>query len=118
MASNQDSFIQKLEAFCSRARNEKPMSKIPLNQVTEALGPSSGYDCNFVSEPDDALKCLICLAVARDPRQHGECGRLFCEKCLNEHGKWEPCPNCRVEQPQYLKDTRSKCGKVIVSTSI
>ena len=73
------------------------------NQIT-----SSGYESNFVSEPDDALKCLICLAVARDPWQHGECGRLFCQSCLNKHGKGKPCPNCRMEQPQYLMDAKSK----------
>ena len=74
---------------------------------TKSMASKSGYECNFVSEPD-ALKCLICLAVARDPWQHEECGRLFCEKCLNKHGKDNPCPNCRMEQPLYLEDTRSK----------
>ena len=48
--------------------------------------PCSGYECNFVSESDDALKCLICLAIARDPWQHGECGRLFCKNCLYQGG--------------------------------
>ena len=61
-----------------------------------------------MSKPDDALKCLICLAVARDPWQHGECGKLFCEKCLNKHGKDKPCPNCRMKQPMYMVDTKSK----------
>ena len=68
----------------------------------------TGYECNFVSEPDDALKCLICLAVARDPWQHGECGRLFCKNCLNGLLHQTPCPNCRTEQPTYFKDNRSK----------
>ena len=27
----------------------------------------TGYECNFVSESDDALKCRIYLAVTRDP---------------------------------------------------
>ena len=63
-----------------------------------------------MSEPDDILKCLICLAVAIDPWQHGVCGRLFCEICLNEHGKDKPCPNCRMKKPllQYFKDSKSK----------
>ena len=72
---------------------------------------ASGYDCiDFVSEPDDSLTCLICLAVARDPWQHGHgnCGRLFCEFCLNKHGKDKPCPNCRMERPSYFEDSRSK----------
>ena len=47
----------------------------------------NGHDCNFVPEPSDSLKYLICLAMARDPWQHGKCGRLFCEKCLDEYEK-------------------------------
>ena len=38
----------------------------------------------FLSEPDDALKCLICLGVAEEPWQHGKCGRLFCEDCIEK----------------------------------
>ena len=75
----------------------------------------TGYECNFVfepidrkHEPDDSLKCLICLAVARDPRQHVKCGRLFCEKCIDKHGTDKPCPNCRMEQPIYMEDAKSK----------
>ena len=79
----------------------------PANMAVK-LASSSGYECNFVPEPDDALKCLICLAVARDPWQHGKCGRLFCEDCLPKHGKDKPCLNCRMEQPQYLEDMKSK----------
>ena len=56
----------------------------------------------------DALKCLICLDVAEEPRQHVKCGRLFCKKCLYEYGKKKPCPYCRAEQPQYFEDNRSK----------
>ena len=63
---------------------------------------------HFISEPDDSLKCLICLSVARDPWQHGECGRLFCGGCLKEYGKKKPCPNCRMEPPLYFKDNRSE----------
>ena len=62
----------------------------------------------FVSEQDDALKCLICMEVAEEPRQHEKCGRLFCRKCLDRHEKDKPCPYCRAEQPQYFIDARSK----------
>ena len=75
----------------------------PLNMASK-----TGYQCNFVSEPDDALKCLICLAVARDPWQHGKYDRLFCEKCLNEYGKDKPCPSCKMKYPMYMEDARSK----------
>ena len=72
-----------------------------------ASNTSIEYDYNFIGEPDDDLKCLICLEVARDPWQHGECGRIFCEECLEEYGKDNVCPLCS-EQPQYFKDNRSK----------
>ena len=62
----------------------------------------------YLSEPDDALKCLICLEVAEDPLQHEECGKLFCKKCIEKHGKNKPCPNCRTSKSQYYVDNRSK----------
>ena len=62
----------------------------------------------FLSEPTDALKCLICLDVAEEPWQHSKCGRLFCEKCLNNYGRDKPCSNCRMEKPQYFEDSRSE----------
>ena len=65
----------------------------------------------FLSEPDDALKCLICLGVADNPWQHGKCGRLFCEDCIEKYGNHQPCPNCKMEQPQYFEDSRSKSVK-------
>ena len=67
---------------------------------------AASYKYQFVSEPDDDLQCLICLEVAEEPWQHGKCGRLFCEKCLNQHGKNKPCPNCRG-QSQYFEDGKS-----------
>ena len=72
------------------------------------VNESTGYDYTFISEPDDSLKCLLCLVVARDPWQHGKCGRLFCHECIMEYGKDKPCPNCRMEQPLYFEDYRSK----------
>ena len=63
---------------------------------------------NFVSEPDDALKCLIYLEVAEEPWQHGKCGGLFCKECLDRTGLINPCPNCSDEQPLYFEDNRGK----------
>ena len=55
-----------------------------------------GYDCKFVVDPPDALKCLICLSVTKDPQQHGQCGKLFCNSCITEHRKISNnCPHCR-----------------------
>ena len=67
---------------------------------------SSYYQFNFKKEPDDSLRCLICLEVAIDPVQH-MCGRLFCKECIEQCGD-NPCPNCREEDPQYFPDTRGK----------
>jgi len=64
-------------------------------------------DCHefvFNTEPDDSLKCQICLEVASEPMQH-ECGRLFCKECIEKNGN-NPCPNCRQECPQYFLDIR------------
>ena len=72
-----------------------------------------GYDCDFVDVPDDSLQCGICLLVARDPRQHGKCGRLFCMDCLSKYNKEkQTCPYCRQERAEYFEDNRSKfCRK-------
>ena len=73
-----------------------------------ASNSTKDYDYKFITEPDDALKCLICLSVAKDPHQHGKCGRLFCKECIDKNGEGKPCPYCRMEHPQYFEDTRSK----------
>ncbi len=68
----------------------------------------NSYKYKFLSEPDDALKCLICLEVAEEPWQHVDCGRLFCKDCLDMYGKGNPCPNCRMERSQYFPDNRGE----------
>ena len=62
----------------------------------------------FVTEPEDDLICVICLEVAEEPWQHGECGRLICKACLEKLGEDKPCPNCRKERAQFFQDNRSK----------
>ena len=76
--------------------------------MTKIMAVSVENKFSFVSEPDDALECQVCLEVAEEPWQHDMCGSLFCKKCLDEYGKDIPCPNCWDEQPQYFVDTRSK----------
>ena len=71
---------------------------------------SGGYDYQFVDEPSDDLKCLICLCVARDPQQHGDggCGKIFCTSCIDKHKRTnDKCPNCRKVMNTF-KDERSK----------
>ncbi len=69
---------------------------------------SVSYQYNFISEPPDALKCLVCLEVAEEPWQHAKCGRLFCRKCVEDYGRSKPCPFCRVKKPQYFEDNKSE----------
>ena len=61
----------------------------------------------FITQPDDNLKCVICLELAREAMQHVDCGKLFCRECIEKNGN-KPCPNCRAENPQYFKDMRSE----------
>ena len=72
-----------------------------------ASGKALSSDYIFIREPDDDLKCLICLEVAKDPLQHEECGKLFCKECSEKLGHDEPCPNCR-RVGRYYVDHRSK----------
>ena len=69
---------------------------------------SSSSIYQYVGEPPSGLKCVICLEVAEDPRQHEKCGRLLCKECLEKLGEEEPCPNCRMEHPKYFEDSKSK----------
>jgi len=60
--------------------------------------PPDSTDYVFTNEIPDSLKCLICLQAAKDPQQHGNCGRLFCKNCVAKYRKSSPqgsCPNCR-----------------------
>ncbi len=71
---------------------------------------SGGYDYQFVEEPSDDLKCLICLCVARDPQQHGEggCGKIYCKSCIDKYKtKNRDCPSCRIDITTF-KDVRSE----------
>ena len=79
-----------------------------VDKVKVGFIMASGYACNFLSEPADILKCLICLSVARDPRQHEECGKLFCSECIEKYGTDKPCPNCKQTGTQFYKDNRGR----------
>lgn len=82
-----------------------------------ATGPQQeDVQYNFITEPIDSLKCLICLEVARDPMQHAEnrCGKLFCRKCWKKYHKRD-CPNCRQRNPRVISDVRG--GKCIIPLS-
>ncbi len=86
-----------------------------MNDQFSSLSLSEGgYDCKFVLEPADSLKCAICLLVARKPQQHGGCGKLFCKVCIDKHKTLRnDCPHCR----QPLKDIDEDGFTTIFSTS-
>ena len=65
---------------------------------------------NYIDEPGDKLKCCLCLAVARDPLQEGNCGKLFCIRCVKKHGEGKPCAHCN-KQPKYFRDMKSMFRK-------
>ena len=68
-----------------------------------------GQDFDFVDEPPDSLKCLICMLVVKEPWQHGDCGRVYCKVCIEEFRKVKNiCPNCRQRKPSLFKDGRCK----------
>ena len=58
-----------------------------------------GYYVKFVSTPPASLQCLICQLTAREPQQHGTCGKLFCSSCITTYQQQNKtlCPYCRQE---------------------
>ena len=66
---------------------------------------------SFVLEPEEEVRCLICLEVALDPLQHGKCRKVFCKDCIAGYGEDKPYPNCRMTQPLYFEDHSCEfCG--------
>ena len=59
----------------------------------------AGYQCSFLAPPSDALVCQICLFVARNPKQHEVCGRLFCEGCLQKLPHPSPVLPVKIQAP-------------------
>ena len=69
------------------------------------------YDYAFVDPgPSDDQMCAICHLVARKPCQANCCGRIFCERCLEQHRQHSnefKCPNCRKKlEGRYFRDIR------------
>ena len=105
-----------LEPCASLTDNKNKMDEIlDLSEiidldVSRSESKFGGYDYQFVEEPSDDLKCLICLCVARDPQQHGNggCGKIYCKSCIDQYMMInDKCPNCRKVITTF-KDERSK----------
>ena len=80
----------------------KHNSRANTNKLTETMATivkgRGGRDYQFVEEPPRGLRCVICQDIARQPQQHGECGKLFCMSCLNQHTQSSAkCPNCSLQ---------------------
>ncbi len=94
--------MNKSTPFCDKKR---------LHEM--ASNNAGGYDLNWLKDPPDDLKCLICLCVARDPHQHpgddtNECGKVFCHSCITEYQmNNSTCPNCRKDLT-FFKDAKSE----------
>ena len=76
--------------------------------MTDSL--EGGYNYQFVKEPPDSLKCLICLSVVKEPQQHAGCGKLFCKVCI-DHYKLQSrndCPYCRKPLASLFPDIRGE----------
>ncbi len=65
----------------------------------------------FISPAPDNLKCVICLEVAKTPKQCEDCGKLFCSECIKRYGR-KPCPNCKKENPNYFTDKRGESTNI------
>ena len=80
------------------------------SKACSSESPDADGSFTFLHEPEDDMKCVICLSVAEDPLQHEECGKLFCNECIEnieKHGKDKPCPHCKTEG-QFYKDKKSE----------
>ena len=66
---------------------------------SEELNDHSGYDCDFIEEPPDALVCPVCLLPCREPHILSCCGKKACHFCIKKIQQDEqPCPLCRTPE--------------------
>ena len=52
----------------------------------------------FIGDISDNFVCAICLWVVKDPVEHVDCEKIFCQPCLTvltESTKKNECPHCR-----------------------
>ena len=78
-------------------------------QIDTLSMASNKFDYKFVTEPDDSLKCSICLEVVVNPEKEIECGKLYCNECIRKNGE-KPCPTCRTDSPKFFSDKKSKAN--------
>jgi len=78
-----------------------------LEEESQRVSDSGGYNCSFVEEPDSALICLICMRVLRKSQLTDCCGNHYCCSCLKRWLKNSggTCPLCR-EKFGTLRDKK------------
>lgn len=78
-----------------------------------------GYRYEFVAEPPDYVRCIVCRLPSRDPYLTDCCGNVFCHSCLQTSiqekaakssgsANGPVCPNARCPNPRGLKMFRNK----------
>ena len=72
-----------------------------------------GYRYEFVVDPPDYVRCMICRLPSRDPFLTDCCGQLFCNPCLQEKIKSMPqgitgCPDTKCPNPRAFAMFRNK----------
>ena len=87
--------------------NTLPNKETHVTVITNSQMSSNRKSYSFIGKPDANFFCAICLDLACQPKQCENCGKLFCTKCINKNGR-KPCPNCRIDDPKYFRDTKSK----------
>ena len=96
-----------IEVVSDYSTGDHKLLHIRRSKACSSESPDADGSFTFLHEPEDDMKCVICLSVAEDPLQHEECGKLFCNKCIEKHGKDKPCPHCKTGG-QFYKDKKSK----------
>ena len=100
--SMQNFFTKKYEPNPIKA----PKDGIPLNRLFKISE-------NLFEE----LKCPICYNLIWKPLECLECGKIFCEYCINESLKFKKfCPMCKMQGPfREAKSLKSFFGKVKIN---
>jgi len=89
------------------------------NGINQALEASiGGYRYEFVTEPPEYLRCILCRLPSRDPYLSDCCGNIFCSSCLQvsfQGGSKSPaspksqgCPNPKCPNPRAFTTFRNK----------
>ena len=97
------------------------MQSIASKNKMAQVQRQSGFDCEFVVKPPNALQseCPVCLQVLREPYQTTCCGKSYCRVCIDQlKAGRSKCPCCNrpikdfpnIGLQQSLYDFKVYCG--------